>query len=136
MTFYYRWSSWFGIRKNIAGLFWDIRYGIGNLIRWFPVIWRDRDWDWVHLSEILEFKLRSQATNELKYGRHKGSGRDARNMLICAELCRRLINEEEFARLERVWDTKHARRYSEKISEHNNKLLGKIIGSHLREWWN
>jgi len=34
-------------------------YGIRNLWRWFPVIWKDRDWDHGYLSRILEFKLLS-----------------------------------------------------------------------------
>ena len=37
-----------------------IRYfinSIKNLIKWFPIIWRDRDWDYAYIEDILLFKL-------------------------------------------------------------------------------
>ena len=34
---------------------------IKNLIRWIPVILRDRDWDHYYIYEILKFKLKNQA---------------------------------------------------------------------------
>ena len=37
-----------------------IRYFINsvkNLIKWFPIIWNDRDWDSVYIEEMLLFKL-------------------------------------------------------------------------------
>ena len=37
-----------------------IRYfknSIKNLIKWFPIIWNDRDWDSVYIEEMLLFKL-------------------------------------------------------------------------------
>lgn len=30
---------------------------IKNLIRWFPIIWEDRDWDHGYVEEMLLFKL-------------------------------------------------------------------------------
>jgi hypothetical protein len=38
----------------------NIRYfinSIKNLIKWFPIIWRDRDWDSTYIEEMLLFKL-------------------------------------------------------------------------------
>jgi hypothetical protein len=37
-----------------------IRYfknSIKNLIKWFPIIWNDRDWDSAYIEEMLLFKL-------------------------------------------------------------------------------
>lgn len=42
---YYRWGN--------------LKQGIRNLIKWWPVIWRDRDWDHAYLSRLIEFKLTS-----------------------------------------------------------------------------
>ena len=33
--------------------------GIKNLIYWFPVIWRDHNWDYYHLLQILKHKLQA-----------------------------------------------------------------------------
>ena len=35
-----------------------IIHGTRNLIRWFPIIWGDRNWDWEYLARIMIFKLR------------------------------------------------------------------------------
>lgn len=38
----------------------EIRTGINNVIRWFPTIWKDRDWDDHYIVEILIKKLEFQ----------------------------------------------------------------------------
>jgi len=35
----------------------DLSNGIRNLIYWFPVIWRDRPWDYVYLLRIMRHKV-------------------------------------------------------------------------------
>lgn len=32
-------------------------YGVRNLIKWFPIIWRDRNWDNSFILNILKFKI-------------------------------------------------------------------------------
>ena len=31
---------------------------IYNLYRWFPIIWKDQDWDHSYIFEIFKFKLK------------------------------------------------------------------------------
>ena len=47
--------SWF--YKNIGYRFKYIYNSIKNLIKWFPIIWRDRDWDHAYIEDMLLFKL-------------------------------------------------------------------------------
>lgn len=42
---------------NIKCFFNDIRYGVSNLIYYFPVIWRDRPWDFEFMLPLLEAQL-------------------------------------------------------------------------------
>lgn len=35
----------------------NIKTGIPNLIRWFPIIWKQRDWDYGYLIDLVDFKL-------------------------------------------------------------------------------
>ena len=35
--------------------------GIKNICKWFPVIWKDRDWDDSFLFEIIKFKISKMA---------------------------------------------------------------------------
>lgn len=35
----------------------DFKVGIKNLIKWFPIIWKDKDWDSGYMYEMLYHKL-------------------------------------------------------------------------------
>jgi hypothetical protein len=57
-----------------------------NVWRWFPVVWKDRDWDEYYIYEILKTKLEKQATSIYKHGNHVDAKYDAERMLLCARL--------------------------------------------------
>ena len=59
---------------------------IHNLIRWFPIIWKDKDWDDHYIFEILKFKLKNQAEYIGKKDRHMSAKRDAEIMMLCVRL--------------------------------------------------
>ena len=40
----------------------NVRTSIRNLIKWFPIVWRDRDWDHSFTYNVIQFKLEQQAT--------------------------------------------------------------------------
>jgi len=42
-------------------MFRNIKYGIKNLWKWLPTIWKDRDWDDHYIFEILKVKLKHQS---------------------------------------------------------------------------
>lgn len=66
---------------------------IKNLIRWFPIIWKDRDWDDHFIFEILKFKLKNQAKYIGYYDRHVSAKRDAEIMMLCVRLIDKIQNE-------------------------------------------
>ena len=79
--------------KFITWLRYDARYlhkdviqGVKNLIRWFPTIWNDRDYDHSYIYEILRVKLENQAEYISKRDRHTTAQRDAEKMLLVARL--------------------------------------------------
>ena len=63
----YRWFKW-----EFKYLHRDIAKGIKNLWKWFPVIWKDRDWDNYFIFEALKFKLKNTANYLVKHDRYKG----------------------------------------------------------------
>lgn len=85
-----RWWRW-----NGRYMLTNIKYGVKNLIRWFPIIWKDRDWDQAYIWDVLESKLRNQSHYTKHYGYYVDNNHDARNMLICANLIKK-IREEEY----------------------------------------
>lgn len=44
--------------RRIVRFYKNIKTGIKNLIKWLPIIWRDRDWDHLFLTELLEAKIK------------------------------------------------------------------------------
>jgi hypothetical protein len=66
---------------------------IHNLYRWFPVIWKDQDWDDYYIFEILKFKLKNQAEYIGKRGNHLSAKRDAEKMMLCVRLIEKVQDE-------------------------------------------
>jgi hypothetical protein len=66
---------------------------ICNLIRWFPIIWKDRDWDDHFIFEILKFKLKNQAKYIGDKNRHLSAKRDAEVMMLCVRLIEKVQEE-------------------------------------------
>lgn len=55
---------WWKIRyQNLLSpnrIYREIVHGVKNLIKWFPVIWNDRDWDQIYFLIILRKKLHNK----------------------------------------------------------------------------
>ena len=66
---------------------------IKNLIRWFPIIWKDQDWDDHYIFEILKFKLKNQAKYISYHNRHISAKRDAEIMMLCVRLIEKVQDE-------------------------------------------
>ena len=133
------WRLWYRLKYAP----YDIRYGVRNLWRWFPLIWRDRDWDWAYLAELMEIKLRRLA-DCMENGYHVGGERHARQARTCAVLLKRLqeddysenagYDEKSWTRLSR----KEARRvidHAENMAVQDQQYLGRLIAKHLKSWW-
>lgn len=64
----------------------DIRRSIKSVIRWLPVIWKDRDWDDSYIFIILQTKLKFQAKYIGDRDFHTLAKRDAEVMNLCVRL--------------------------------------------------
>lgn len=85
--------SWF--YENIGYRFKYVYNSIKNIIRWFPIIWKDRDYDDWYIYTILETKLKHQAKYIGDRDRHTRAKRDAEIMMTCVRLIQK-IKEEEY----------------------------------------
>lgn len=83
--FYWRWLGGWQIKNFFVS--------IKNLIRWFPVIWKDRDWDDHFIWEIMKNKLRWQADYIGGRGIHVRAALDAKRMRLCANLIDKVQDE-------------------------------------------
>ena len=72
--------------------------GVKNLWRWFPIIWKDRDWDDHFIWILLEKKLENQAKYTIERGFHERADKDAQRMMTCVRLIKKI--REEYYQME------------------------------------
>ena len=89
-------------------LHWRIRNfltGCHNLIKWFPSIWNDRDWDGSYILKILQKKIEFQRKELVSANRHTRIESDNRDMTLALNLLERV--KEEYYSLECMdyWDS-------------------------------
>ena len=86
------------LSKKLNGWVWlkigwrirDVNRSIQSLIKWFPIIWKDRDFDHSFIFTILKFKLQNQAKYIGKQDRHTRAKRDAETMTTCVRLIEKI----------------------------------------------
>jgi len=71
----------------------NIIQGIKNLLYWFPIIWKDRNFDQHFIYEILKHKLKYQSKSILKNNIHTSAERNSRIMNICISLIDKVQSE-------------------------------------------
>lgn len=71
----------------------DFKDGVKNLIRWFPTIWKDRDWDTHYIWVLMMEKLKNQSNYIGKKDRHTSAKRDAEIMMTCVRLMEKIKEE-------------------------------------------
>lgn len=86
------------------------KQGVKNIIYWFPIIWKDRNWDGHYIFEILQHKLKAQADYIGRRDFHTRAQLDAKRMRLCVKLIKK-VQEEEYTmeymdyHKDRVWFT-------------------------------
>ena len=80
--------------QNLKYKWRSLVIGIKNLIKWAPVIYKDRDWDHWFIYQILKTKLQHQADYVLKHGHLENSTKYAQQMLKCIEMIDIVQNEK------------------------------------------
>lgn len=79
------------LRKIKDWFKYDIPYGIQNLRVWFPVIWKDRNFDFYFIYAIMRHKLHLMEKSIRKYGCHVNAEKDADDIKRCVLLLDRLM---------------------------------------------
>ena len=72
--------------------------GVKNLWRWFPTIWKDRDWDDHYIFELIRVKLEHQAKHIGGRDTFTTSKRNAEKMRLISKLIK--LQQDDFYGLE------------------------------------
>ena len=81
--------------KNIGWYIQWICNRLYNLYRWFPIIWKDRDYDDWYIFTILQTKLKHQAEYIGTRDIHTRAQYDAQRMRTCVRLIEK-VKEESY----------------------------------------
>ena len=95
--------------------------GIKNIIKWFPIIWRDRDFDWEFLANIMQFKMQNMSDYFKTADITEDSPQMAKELLICVEALKRMKETNLKCCMQQEKEC--------------NELLGHLIGRKMRTWW-
>lgn len=139
-----------------------LRTGLTNLVRWFLIIWRDRDWDHAYLLDLLRFKLERMAEYHEKHGITVSAPQIARQLRLTALVCDRLSKDAASAdALARFpfpedWEITFKeipgtdlcellcppdpngdkrRALERRLHNRDKALLGKLISKYIDHWW-
>ena len=119
-------SAW--ERSTLFGkLHWRIRNFLtscNNLIKWFPVIWNDRDWDGNYILKILQKKIEFQRKELVNANRHTRIESDNRDMTLALNLLERV--REEYYQME-CMDYWHSDIVFEEIPNDSSRKLVDIV---------
>jgi hypothetical protein len=76
----------------------DFIQGVKNLWKWFPTIWKDRDYDGHYIYELLRVKIEHQAKYIGDRNIHTEAKRDAERMRLVARLIK--LQQDDFYDME------------------------------------
>ena len=92
---------------------WEAKYlphrfatGCKNLWKWFPVIWKDRDYDHDFIFEILKFKLNNMANRFEQTNLFVDSTKQASKIRTCVRLIQKIQDDDYTSEMHEYWDTK------------------------------
>ena len=133
----YRWFRWDAKHAHR-----DIAQGFRNLWKWFPLIWKDRDWDDHFIFEALKFKIENTAKYIEKNNRYIGCERDVQTMMTCVRLIEKIQNQfydlehtdymdQKFS-FEKIEDSDLSKLNIETISENLSDYFSKHPNIHRR----
>lgn len=130
----------------------DMTCGVRNVVKWFPIIWFDQDYDHLYLTTLLEFKLRNMSKRFNSPACPISDGKKlAKQTLMAAELCKRMQDDinyvpEDGAPELGPWirfsedkvyakDEKEHRSYWDYMRRQDLQMLGRVLEKHMLGWW-
>jgi len=90
--------EWIPLWWNHEGKYYHkmFRTGVKNLVYWFPIIWKDRNWDSHYIFEILAHKIKAQSKYIGERDIHTRAKRDAEIMMTSYRLIK-LVQDDFYS---------------------------------------
>jgi hypothetical protein len=108
-----------------------------KLIRWIPIIWRDRDWDYYFVYEILKQKLIDTEKYIRRDGVHFYNNRDADDILKAINLIEKVQTEyhlDKYLSEATEWTTEGIDKAAKDHDKARRELF-KHLSNNIEKWW-
>ena len=69
---------------------------IKRLYRWLPVLWKQEDWDYAYLYDVMQIKMEELLKCLKEDNLHLNSKKRARELAICLEYFKRMREPEDY----------------------------------------
>jgi hypothetical protein len=119
---------------DIKQLFRDIKRYIYNIIKWSPILWKDRDYDYEYILNVLAFKLQNISKYIDKHKSYKGYKRDVERINLCIRLLDKLQTNFYKFEPQNFYKSKSTFNYDSETRNLNLNLI--IIDDNLNEYFN
>jgi len=108
-----------------------------KIIRWIPILWRDRDWDYYFVYEILKQKLIDTEKYIRKDGLHVFNEHDADSIQKAIDMIGKVQTEyflDKYLSEAKSWD---AEGIEKATKDHDNarKELFDYLNNNIEKWW-
>ena len=110
---------------------------IRKILRWIPILWRDRDWDYYHVYEILKQKLIDTEAYIRKEGVHLYNEVDADNIKTAIEMIEKVQTEyhlDKYMSEATEWTTEGINKAT-KDHDDARKELFDFLNNNIEKWW-
>ena len=105
--------------------------GLNNLFVWAPTIYRDRNWDYVFIYEILQKKLELTAKHTKDFGNHSCSDLSYQKIMLCVRLIEKVKNDEY---LNEVMDLNNLNEFDDYLEKHKSVAHRVILDKEHQIW--
>ena len=102
----------------------QVKHGVKNLIHWFPVIWKNREYDHGYFLLILATKLELMEEYFRTKSHCMDGDKQANDVKYAILLINRLIKDD-------YWEKKNG----DYLKKQDYDSLFKHIRKHLESWW-
>jgi len=79
---------------KLKTLYYNLKYGIQNLFVYFPIIFKTREWDFVFIYELIQFKLNRVRKHLEEHNLFEGVEKVCQQIRICENLIQRLLDND------------------------------------------
>lgn len=107
-----------------------------NVLRWLPIIWKDEQWDYYYIFEVLKHKLVIMSDEISRAGNHEMAEYDASRMRLAIRLIEKVQNEDYL--MEMIDDddlTKEKIVAQERKHKKAKRILFKLLDQYIERWW-